>query len=66
MKIWIFLLSILAATATWRWAAQRGQAPSAMPWPLKLRLLARCLAAGVAVYFGLLLLALALMALRAA
>lgn len=49
MKVWIVLLSILAAACVWRWGPHRRVASTA--WRRRSKQISQSLLAGVAVYF---------------
>lgn len=50
MKIWIVLLSLLAAACVWRWGPHRRV--DATGWRRRSRQISQSLLAGVGVYFG--------------
>ena len=57
MKVWIILLSVLAATLTW-WSLARTRQQQEKNFKKQVSLVFKSLAAGVAMYFSLMLLAL--------
>jgi len=50
MKVWIVLLSILAAACVWRWGPHR-RIGAGTAWRQRSKQISQCLLAGVAVYF---------------
>jgi len=55
MKVWIVLLSLLAAACVWRWGSHRHTAAG---WRRRGKQIAQSMAAGVAVYFSIMAVAL--------
>ena len=56
MKVWIVLLSLLAAACVWRWGTHRRSGVAG--WRRRGKQIAQSVAAGVAVYFSIMAVAL--------